>query len=100
VIAYHDGTRRDLAVAAEAYTLAGFHDGAINIAHASRDATLERVEAARRGRPKRLLRADARGMLNAVSALADAGLLTYSNCAEARRQRWLARGGHDLADYA
>lgn len=28
-VAYHDGTPADLALAAEAYTLAGYHDGAM-----------------------------------------------------------------------
>lgn len=96
-VAYHDGSPRDLAVAAEAYSLAGYHDGAIDIAHAGgHHAILSRVEAARKGRPKRLLRADARGLLAGVTLLAEAGIVTYSNAAEATRQRWLARGGHDF----
>jgi hypothetical protein len=94
-VAYHDGTRRDLAVAAEAWTLAGYHDGSIDVAHGGGcDAILERVAGARRGLPRRLLRADARGMLTAVTALVEAGVFTHREAAEATRQRWLARGGH------
>lgn len=95
-VAYHDGTPRDLAVAAEAWTLAGYNDGSIDVAHGGgRDEILQRVARARAGRPKRLLRADARGLLAAMRLLAEAGILTDSNAAEATRQRWLARGGHD-----
>lgn len=66
-VAYHDGTARDLAVAAEAYTLVGFHDGAIRVSHSgTHDDLMARVAAARKGRPRRLL-----------------------------RQRWFTRGGHD-----
>jgi hypothetical protein len=94
-IAYHDGTERDLAVAAEAWTLAGYHDGSIDVAHGGGwKVILDRVAQARKGRPRRLLRADARGMLYAVQALAEAGIVTFTATSEARRQRWLTRGGH------
>lgn len=94
-VAYHDGKTRDLAVAAEAWTLAGYHDGSIDVAHGGRrEAVLDRVAAARRGLPRRLLRADARGMLAAVTALLDAGIFTHREASEATRLRWLARGGH------
>lgn len=92
-VAYHDGTERDLAVASEAYALAGFYDPMIS--HASMDEVRERVAQARRGRNKRLLRADGRGMLAALVILADAGIVNSANAAEACRKRWLARGGHD-----
>jgi L-alanine-DL-glutamate epimerase-like enolase superfamily enzyme len=95
-VAYHDGSERDLAVAAEAWTLAGYHDGSIDISHSSQEDTFKRVEAARRGRQKRILRSDARGLLAGIEALAKSGAITYSSCAEANRQRWLARGGHRL----
>lgn len=93
--AYHDGDERDLAVAAEAWTLAGYHDGSIMVWHATQEATLSRVAEARKGRPRRLLRADARGMLSALTALSRAGALDNRMTSEARRLRWLARGGHD-----
>jgi hypothetical protein len=99
-VAYHDGGARDLAVAAEAYTLAGYHDGAIDIAHAGRGSVEEAVALCRKGRPRRLLRADARGMLRAFEVLAENNVITFSSCAEARRQRWLARGGHDYSQEA
>lgn len=94
-VAYHDGTERDLAVAAEAWTLAGYHDGSIMVSHATQEATLTRVREARHGRPKRLLRADARGMLGALTSLARAGALDSRMTSEALRLRWLNRGGHD-----
>jgi hypothetical protein len=95
-VAYHDGAPRDLAVAAEAYTLAGYHDAAILISHAGRhDDLMAVVASARRGRPRKLLRADARGMLATIRALIDAGVLDERACANATNQRWIARGGHD-----
>jgi hypothetical protein len=94
-VAYHDGTARDLAVADEAYALAGYTGPSVAIAHTTKGQVEEAIYLCRKGRPRRLLRADARGMLAAFSILADHGVITYSNCAEARRQRWLARGGHD-----
>jgi hypothetical protein len=93
--AYHEGSDRDLAVAAEAWTLAGYHDGSIDVAHASHGELLHRVANARKGRPRRLLRADARGLLNGLTLLAKDGLLTYAIVSETKRRRWLARGGHD-----
>lgn len=94
-VAYHDGTTRDLAVAAEAYTLAGYSDGSIDIAHSgTHNDLMDKVAAARKGRPRRLLRADARGMIAGLTALAENGLITCGTCWEAKRQRWLARGGH------
>ena len=95
--AYHDGNMRDLAVAAEAWTLAGYNDGSLDVTHASMRDLQDAVRDARSGRHRRLLRADARGMLTAFRALAESGAITYATCAEANRQRWLARGGHDHA---
>ena len=47
-VAYHDGDDRDLAVAAEAYTLAGYHDGAIMVSHSgAHDDLMKRVAIAR-----------------------------------------------------
>lgn len=69
-VAYHDGAARDLAVAAEAYTLAGYHDGAIMVSHSGTTDSLRReVQAARKGRPRQLLRHDAQGMLDTVRPL-------------------------------
>lgn len=93
--AYHDGTPERLAIASEAYRMAGFHDESVAVAHASRDEVDERVAAARRGRHRLRMRARAAGGLDALRLLAEHGIITYSICAEARRQRWLARGGHD-----
>lgn len=59
-----------------------------------RDARLDLVERARRGRPRRLLRADARGMLLAIDYALATGLFTGPLASEAMRLRWLARGGH------
>lgn len=95
-VAWHDGDARDLAVAAEAWSLIGFHDGSIDIAHAGPAAEVRAsVWVARRGRQRRLLRADARGVVKALYALAENGLLTRVAADEAVRLRWLARGGHD-----
>jgi hypothetical protein len=93
--AYHDGTARELAVAATANELAGCWDVGFGVAHASREDVTAAVEAALRGRPKRLLRADARGMLQAFDLLARSGVISYTTCAAGRTHRWLARGGHD-----
>ena len=93
--AYHDGTPRELAVAATAQELAGYWDFAFGVAHASRDEVIAAVEKARYGKPRRLLRADARGMLQAFRLLAKSGVITYASAADGRNRRWLARGGHD-----
>jgi hypothetical protein len=94
--AYHDGNMRDLAVVEEAWHLAGYYR--LDIAHAGHSAELEaRYQAARRGRHRRLLRADARGMLAGVRALIDCGLLDERSTMMARNKRWLDRGGHDRA---
>lgn len=94
-VAYHEGTARDLAVAAEAYTLAGYHDGAIMVSHA--DDVLERVAAARRGRPRQMLRHDAQGVLHAVRVLLREGLLDGDDGWRRTNERWKERGGHDRA---
>lgn len=98
-VTYHDAPddHRALAVVAETWTLAGYNDGSLGdcLAHARQDDVLERVRAARKGRHRRMLNADARGMLYALTVLAECGLITYASCAEASRQRWLARGGHE-----
>ena len=95
-VAYHDGSERDLAVATEAYTLAGFHDGAIMVSHSgTHDDLMERVSAARRGRPKRLLTHDAQGMLHTVRVLIREGLVAGSDGWERKNRRWIERGGHD-----
>lgn len=95
-VAYHDGSPRDLAIAAEAWTIAGYHDDSISIAHSGRqEQLLERVAAARRGRRTLLLRSRARGIVAAFTALAETGVISYAVCAEARRWRWGTRGGHD-----
>ena len=96
-VAYHDGTPRELAVAAEAYTLAGYHDGAIMVSHASPAETLERVAKARRGLPRRLLRHDAQGLLHAVRRLTQEGVLDGNEASRRTNQRWKDRGGHDRA---
>lgn len=92
--AYHNGTPRELAVAAEAWALAGYGDHSLDVYHASPGETLERVYAARRGRPRRLLRADARGLILGLVLLAAAGLISSRELNEARRIRWVQRGGH------
>jgi hypothetical protein len=95
--AYHDGHPRDLAVATEAYALAGYHDPTCLLSHSGGRARAESLIAqARAGRPRRLLKSDARGMLAAFKLLAESGILTAENASEAKRQRWLARGGHSL----
>jgi len=93
-VAYHEGTERDLAVAAEAYTLAGYHDGAITVSHASHDDVLGRVTAARRARPRRILRADARGLLYGLSVMCREGVLDAWDTRQRRHDRWKERGGH------
>ena len=95
-VAYHDGTDRDLAVAAEAYTLAGYHDDAIIVSHSGPHFDLmERVSTARRGRPKRLLRHDAQGLLHAVRTLVREGLIEGREASRRANQRWIERGGFD-----
>ena len=97
-VAYHEGDDRDLAVAAEAYTLAGYHDGAIHVSHSgTHDDLMRRVADARRGRPKRLLRHDAQGLLYGVRELIREGLLDGDEAARRTNERWKERGGHDLA---
>lgn len=94
-VAYHEGEPYDLALAAEAWQLAGYNDGSLEVSHARRDVVLERLAAARKGRRRLQLQCRAQGLLLALTALAEAGLYTYSTAAEAKRLRWLARGGHD-----
>jgi hypothetical protein len=97
-VAYHDRGLRHLAVAAEAWNLAGYFIGAIDVSHGGgADAILAKITEAKKHRDRKILHADARGMLRAFTTLAEVGLLTYSSCAEARRQRWIARGGHDFS---
>lgn len=97
-VAYHDGTTRELAVMAEAYTLAGFHDGAIMVSHTPRGEPQSAVAQARKGRPKQLLRHDAQGVLHAVRALIREGLIDGCEASLRTNQRWLDRGGYDRAD--
>lgn len=102
-VAYHDGTHgdRDLAVVAEAWELAGYSPSSAGdgISHGGgHSEILARIFTARIGRHRRLLRADARGLLYGLRVLADAGILTHLNASEAARQRWLRRGGHDRSD--
>lgn len=95
-VAYHDGTARELAVAAEAYTLAGYHDGAIMVSHSGRrEDLLEAVAAARRGRPKRLLKHDAQGMFDAVRTLVCEGVVEGRDAMLRTNARWKERGGHE-----
>ena len=96
-VAFHDGSSRDLAVAAEAYTLAGYHDGAIMVSHAATGETLNAVAAARKGRPRQLLKHDAQGLLSAVRVLVREGVLDGTSAARRRNERWIERGGHDRA---
>jgi hypothetical protein len=97
-VAYHDGSHRDLAVAAEAYTLAGYHDASIMVSHAgTHDDLLSRVAAARRGRPKRLIRHDAQGVLATVRTLIREGLIDGNEASRRTNERWKARGGYDFA---
>src|SRR3990167_4487505 len=93
-VAYHDGPNpRDLAVAAEAWAQAGYHDGSIIISHASPDETLARVAEARKGRHRQLLRAEARGVVGAFAMLAEASLISHAACAQGTNQRWKEPGG-------
>jgi hypothetical protein len=98
-VAYHEGTDRELAVTAEAYTLAGYHDAAIMVSHTPAGQPLGRVTAARRGRPRRLLRHDAQGLLYAVRALIAEGVLDGDDAARRTNMRWQERGGHDFTSY-
>lgn len=88
-VAYHDGESRDLAVAAEAYTLAGFHDGAIMVSHAATGETLRAVAASRKGRNRQLLKHDAAGLLYAVRALVHEGVLDGTDAARRTNERWI-----------
>ena len=94
-VAYHDGTTRDLAVAAEAYTLAGFHDGAIMVSHTPAWEPQAAVAQARKFRNKQLLRHDAQGVLHAVRTLIREGLIEGREASLRTNQRWLDRGGYD-----
>ena len=95
-IAYHDGTRRELAVAAEAYTLHGYGDAAILIGHSgTRDELLRRIASARYGLQKALLRHDAQGVLHAVTVLVREGLVDGNAASNRENERWKERGGHD-----
>jgi hypothetical protein len=97
-VAYHDGPNlRDLAVAAEAWTQAGYNDGSIMVRHASADETLDRVTEARKYRHRQLLRAEARGVVRGFMILAKHGVITHAMCAQARNDRWRNRGGHKAA---
>lgn len=94
-VVYHDGTARDLAVASEAYRLAGYVDPTCCTAtHATREQLGDAIARARRGRQRRLLEADGRGMLAAFTMLAAAEVITWSSCSQAKHLRWLGRGGH------
>lgn len=93
--AYHDGSPRDLALMAEAWSQAGYHDGSIQVSHATQEAVLARVREARKGRHRNLLRARASGLLAGLRHLSEAGALDSRMTSEARRLRWLARGGHE-----
>jgi hypothetical protein len=91
-----DKPPRAIAVVAEAWTLAGYHDGSLMLSRPiGQHELLERVAAARKGLPRRLLRADARGVLAALRWLGEAGVYTGVDAREANRLRWLDRGGHD-----
>lgn len=93
--AYHGGDALALAAASEAWHQAGYSIGSIDISHATTEEVLAAVDAAHRNRQRRLLRARANGLLQALRGLAAAGCITGSECMEARRLAWLARGGHD-----
>lgn len=93
--AYHEGIPSDLALMAEAWSQAGYHDGSILISHTTQEEVLVAVRAAGRYRNKQLLRHRANGLLNGLRYLAEAGALDSRMTSEARRLRWLARGGHD-----
>lgn len=96
-VAYQDGpTARDLAIASEAYREAGYYDeAATSITHATRDEIVVAIDKARYARRRALLKADGRRMLATFRMLAEQGVITWGNCSEAKRQRWLSRGGHD-----
>lgn len=86
---------RSLAVVAEAFHLVGLMPMGPSRNGLHHDQMLARMEDARKHLPKRLLKADARGMVEAFRILIGEGILTWENASEAQRQRWLARGGHD-----
>lgn len=97
-VAYHTHVRdRDkaLAVAAEAWCQPGYHDSTIMISHATQSEVQLAVTAARCRKHRRILAAEARGVLRALQALTAAGALPHTITAEAARVRWLDRGGHD-----
>ncbi len=94
-VAYHDGNDRDLAVAAEAYTLAGYHDGAIMVSHSgTHDDLMKRVAIARFRRHKRLLRQSGLGLLRTVEVLIHEGLIEGREASFRQNERWKERGGH------
>lgn len=86
---------RALAVVAEAFHLVGLMPMGPSINGLRADQMLARMEDARKHLPRRLLKADARGMVDGFRILIETGILTWDNASEAKRQRWLARGGHD-----
>lgn len=95
-VAYHDGSARDLAVAAEAYTLAGYSDAAIMVSHSgTHDDLLARIQASRRGRRSNLLRHDAMGVLSAVQTLVREGIADGTEASRRQNERWKERGGYD-----
>ena len=95
-VAYHDGTDRDLAVASEAWWLAGYSLSAIDVSHAGgHNAVLERVSAARHRREKRPLRHDAMGVLYAVRSLVREGVVEGREASLRTNERWKERGGYD-----
>lgn len=94
------GELRKLAVVAEAWALDGMAAWALDVAHVHNDMLQGLVAQAYKGRPLRLLRADARGMLQGLYALADTGVITTAGCSEAARLRWVARGGHSYVGLA
>lgn len=93
--AYHDGSRYELAVVSEAYRQAGYYDESVGVSHARSTDVLAAVDRARRGRHKAKLHARGGGLLYGLRLLAAEGIVTWENASEARRQRWIARGGHD-----
>lgn len=97
-VAYHDLSAYDLAIVNEAGRHAGYPHGAIvdYVSHQSEPA--HAINLVLRGsyrKNKKKLDTLARGMLQSIEMLADAGAITASKLSETKRQRWLARGGHD-----
>lgn len=98
--AHRDDDLRPLAVISEAWAIQGYAPSALVDCLPyqplrSTDDRLDLVEKARRGRPRRLLRADARGVLFALELALAGGLFTGPLASEAMRLRWLERGGHE-----